>query len=136
MATSSMSSSSSASEKDSSSPPTISSNLNLLISNLCSFVTIKLDSTNFIVWKNQFQNILRATGLLCYVDGTKPCPTANQGDSETVSKDRDQWLLTDAHLYSCITEYFQLFFNARPVMNSGVLWKGDLCIFLTHTFIS
>ena len=68
---------------------------------------IKLDSTNFIIWKNQFQNILRATGFLCYIDGTKHCPiatTANQGESETVSTYRDQWLLTDLHLYSCITE--------------------------------
>ena len=37
----------------------IPSNLKMLISNLNAFITIKLDSSNYIVWKNQFYNILR-----------------------------------------------------------------------------
>ncbi|KAL7188244.1 hypothetical protein ACSBR1_038159 [Camellia fascicularis] len=52
----------------------IPSNLNLLISNLSSLVTVKLDSSNFVIWKNQMQNLLRATDLLTVVNGLKKCP--------------------------------------------------------------
>ncbi|XP_028077858.1 uncharacterized protein LOC114279781 [Camellia sinensis] len=56
-------------------------NLTLLISNLSSFVTVKLNAPIFLIWRNQIQNILRATGLLGYVDGTIPCPLAKIKDS-------------------------------------------------------
>lgn len=48
----------------SSSPSGLPSNLTLLISNLTSFVPYKLDSTYYIIWKKQFQNILNATKLM------------------------------------------------------------------------
>ncbi|GMP98213.1 hypothetical protein CsSME_00046184 [Camellia sinensis var. sinensis] len=70
-------------------------NLVLLISNLNSFVTVKLDFTDYIIWKTHLQNMLRATNLLCYVDGTCACPSATITDSE--GKD------IDSHLLSCIT---------------------------------
>ena len=58
----------------SSTTPLIPSNLSVLLSNLSALVTVKLDGTNFIVWKGQMQNILRATYLLKFVDGPFPCP--------------------------------------------------------------
>ncbi|GMQ00457.1 hypothetical protein CsSME_00047546 [Camellia sinensis var. sinensis] len=81
-------------------------NLTLLISNLNSFVTVKLDSTNYIVWKTHLQNILRATNLLCYVDGTCACPSATITDSEgknVINPEFLSWTQIDAHLLSCIT---------------------------------
>lgn len=56
-------------------------NLSLLISNLSSFITVKLGSSNFLIWKNQFQNILRATNLFGYVDGSTSKPSSTVKDS-------------------------------------------------------
>ena len=49
-------------------------NLSLLISNFQSLVTVKLDSSNFLIWKHQLQNVLRATELFDFVTGVIPCP--------------------------------------------------------------
>ncbi|KAL7230865.1 hypothetical protein ACSBR2_009199 [Camellia fascicularis] len=64
-----------------SSSSSIPSNLALLITNFSSFVTVKLDASNFSIWKNQVQNALRAKNLLGYVDGTLPCPPSVIKDS-------------------------------------------------------
>lgn len=80
--------------------------LTLLISNLSSVVTVKLDSTNYIVWKTQLQNILRATNLLNYVDGTLDSPPATVKDSEgkdVINSEFLSWTQIDSHLLSCIT---------------------------------
>lgn len=90
----------------SSSSFSIPSNLSLLISNLSSFVTVKLDSTNYIVWKRQFQNIRCANGLIGYVEGTIECPTTKTVDAsskEVLNASHQEWIVIDAHLLSCIT---------------------------------
>lgn len=51
----------------------IPKNLKLLISNLSSLITVKLDLTNFLIWKKQVQNILEATYLFGYFSGSTPC---------------------------------------------------------------
>uniref|UniRef100_A0A2N9J182 Integrase catalytic domain-containing protein n=1 Tax=Fagus sylvatica TaxID=28930 RepID=A0A2N9J182_FAGSY len=38
-------------------------------------MSVKLDSTNFIVWKHQLSSILKAYSMIDYVDGTVPSPT-------------------------------------------------------------
>ncbi|KAL7202430.1 hypothetical protein ACSBR1_033994 [Camellia fascicularis] len=81
-------------------------NLTLLISNLSPFVTIKLDSSNFIIWKSQMSNILRATNLLGYVNGTVLCPHPTVKDAngiKVLNTKHVQWNLIDAHLLSCLT---------------------------------
>ncbi|CAL5326068.1 unnamed protein product [Camellia sinensis] len=81
-------------------------NLTLLISNLNSFENVKLDCTNYIIWKNQLLNILRATKLLCYVDGSLTCLPLiifDSSNKEVVNPQYQQWLTIDAHLLSCIT---------------------------------
>ncbi|GMP95877.1 hypothetical protein CsSME_00044756 [Camellia sinensis var. sinensis] len=90
----------------SSTTPLIPSNLSVLLSNLSSLVTVKLDGTNFIVWKGQLQNILRATDLLKIVDGSFPCPAKkiqNSSGIEVPNPEAVQWRLLDAHLLSCVT---------------------------------
>ena len=90
----------------SSSSSGLPSNLGLLISNLNSLITVKLDSTNFIIWKNQLYNILSATDLLCSVDGLKPCPPIKIKDIngvETANPEVIHWKLIDSHLLSCTT---------------------------------
>ncbi|KAH7837548.1 hypothetical protein Vadar_015050 [Vaccinium darrowii] len=87
--------------------PSPSSNLSLLISNLNAFVSVKLDASNFIIWKNQWQNILKATGLYSFVDGTGVAPSTKIRDStnqEVTNLEFLQWMVDDAHLMSCISE--------------------------------
>ena len=81
-------------------------NLTLLISNLNAFVPTKLDSTNYIVWKSQIHNILKATKLLGFVDGTIICPSSiviDSNNQEVLNPDYTQWITIDSHLLSCIT---------------------------------
>ncbi|KAH7851869.1 hypothetical protein Vadar_017584 [Vaccinium darrowii] len=95
-----------AASSSSSTSSLIPPNLALLVSNLHSFVTLKLDSSNFIVWKNQLQIILRATGLLGYVDGSIACPPLKIKNAEGIEVTNDaflEWEMIDAHLLSCIT---------------------------------
>lgn len=78
----------------------------MLISNLNSFVTVKLDRTNFIIWKNQLQNILHATALLKFLDGSYPCPSPMIRNSSSVQIPNPEsilWRTIDAHLLSCLT---------------------------------
>ncbi|KAH7855909.1 hypothetical protein Vadar_030516 [Vaccinium darrowii] len=86
--------------------PSPSSNLALLITNLNAFVSVNLDAFNFIIWKNQWQNILKATGLYSFVDGTGVVPPAKIRDvtnQEVTNPEFLQWMIDDAHLMSCIS---------------------------------
>ncbi|GMP97522.1 hypothetical protein CsSME_00045744 [Camellia sinensis var. sinensis] len=77
------------------------SNFIFLISNLSFFVTVKLDSSNFIIWKNQLSNILRATSLLYFVDGSSICPPKLMHDSnnkEVPNPCYASWILVNSHL--------------------------------------
>ena len=47
----------------------------LLLSNMSNLMSVKLDSTNFIVWKHQLSSILKAYSMIDFVDGTVPSPT-------------------------------------------------------------
>lgn len=90
----------------SSSSVTIPENLKLLISNLSSLVTVKLDPTNFIVWRKQVQNILQVTYLFGYLDGTMACPSPITKDSngkDVVNTEFMKWKIIDSHLLSCLT---------------------------------
>lgn len=94
------------SSSSSSTAPILPPNLSLLISNLSSFITVKLDSSNFLIWKNQFQNILRATYLIGYVDGSTSCPSPTIKDSagkDLMNPEFLMWNTIDAHLLSVIT---------------------------------
>ncbi|KAH7852105.1 hypothetical protein Vadar_020756 [Vaccinium darrowii] len=103
--------------------PSPSSNLSLLISNLGSFISVKLDSTNFIIWKDQWEHIPKATGLTLFVDGIGVQPTPRVHDSsnqEVTNPEFLQWIVDDAHLTSCICGTLSL--SIYPVVlncNSG-----------------
>lgn len=52
-------------------PPTLA----FLVSNFTSLVNIKLDSSNYLLWKTQVENVMSANGFLGYLDGTVVCPS-------------------------------------------------------------
>lgn len=84
----------------------IPENLKLLISNLSSLITVKLDPTNFLIWKKQVQNILEATYLFGYLSGSTPCPPPIVKDSngkDVTNKEFMKWKIVDSHLLSCLT---------------------------------
>ncbi|GMQ08672.1 hypothetical protein CsSME_00052291 [Camellia sinensis var. sinensis] len=78
-------------------------------------------ASNFLIWKNQIHNMLRATGLIGYVDGSIPCPPAQIKDSsgsEISNPTRVQWDLIDAHLLSCLTATL-----SSPIYSTVVQFK-------------
>lgn len=90
----------------SSSSSLLPSNLTLLISNPSSFITVKLDSSNYIIWQRQFQNILRANGLIGYVEGSIQRPPMKITDANGKEVPNDafhSWSVVDGHLLSCLT---------------------------------
>ncbi|CAL5343183.1 unnamed protein product [Camellia sinensis] len=85
---------------------TLPPNLKLLISNPNSLITVKLDSSNYIIWRSQFLNFLRATDLLGFVTSTHPCPSLKIKDAngaEVFNPKFTIWTTIDTHLLSCIT---------------------------------
>ena len=87
--------------------PTISlpSNLIFFVSNLNSLVNIKLDQENYMVWKLQMRNALRANQLLDFVEGAIPKPVAVISDEsgEMVPNPvLNEWLNIDYQLVSCL----------------------------------
>ncbi|GAV88912.1 LOW QUALITY PROTEIN: UBN2_3 domain-containing protein, partial [Cephalotus follicularis] len=44
------------------------------LSNITNLVSIKLDYHNYLIWRSQFQPILRATQLYGYIDDSIACP--------------------------------------------------------------
>ncbi|KAJ8624241.1 hypothetical protein MRB53_032771 [Persea americana] len=45
-----------------------------LFSNIGNLISIKLDSQNYLLWKSRFLPVLRAHGMVGFVDGTCLCP--------------------------------------------------------------
>jgi transposase InsO family protein len=79
----------------------------LLLSNMSNLMSVKLDSTNFIVWKHQLSSILKAYSMIDYVDGTVPSPTrfltnANGALTTTVNPEFQLWNTRDQGLLALI----------------------------------
>ncbi|KAK6156491.1 hypothetical protein DH2020_010739 [Rehmannia glutinosa] len=74
--------------------------LRLLLQNLSSLVQVKLDNTNYHVWRIQIQTVLEAHDLLVWVDGTilPPAQCVDGSPNPAYSK----WLKVDRYLRSCL----------------------------------
>ncbi|XP_028098420.1 uncharacterized protein LOC114298114 [Camellia sinensis] len=100
------------------------SNLSFLILNLNSFVTVKLDINNFIVWNNQWHNILRATSLISYIDGSIAPPLdfiKDVAGIDVLNPNLNQWQIIDAHLLSCVTNKLHSIVKASNSMEDYLL---------------
>ncbi|KAA8547071.1 hypothetical protein F0562_003500 [Nyssa sinensis] len=62
--------------------------------NITSFVSVKLDGTNYLNWTTQFIPILRSHDLLGIVDGSEPCPVQFATDD----KDKPTSIVTTDYL--------------------------------------
>ena len=79
----------------------------LLLSNMSNLMSVKLDSTNFIVWKHQLSSILKAYSMIDFVDGTVPSSTRFLTNAEgilttTVNPDFQLWNIRDQALLTLI----------------------------------
>uniref|UniRef100_A0A2N9FT93 Integrase catalytic domain-containing protein n=1 Tax=Fagus sylvatica TaxID=28930 RepID=A0A2N9FT93_FAGSY len=79
----------------------------LLLSNMSNLMSVKLDSTNFIVWKHQLSSILKAYSMIDFVDGSVPSPTQFLTNAEgilttTVNPDFQLWNIRDQALLTLI----------------------------------
>uniref|UniRef100_A0A2N9HEG5 Retrotransposon Copia-like N-terminal domain-containing protein n=1 Tax=Fagus sylvatica TaxID=28930 RepID=A0A2N9HEG5_FAGSY len=77
----------------------------LILSNMSNLMSVKLDSSNFIVWKHQLSSILKAYSMIDFFDGTVPSPSRFLTDAKgnltsaanpefKIWNTRDQALLT------------------------------------------
>lgn len=80
---------------------TLPPSLAFLISNFHSFVTIKLDATNYLLWR-----IMRANGFYEYLDGSIVCPPTHIQNTEGTLVPNSKfalWKLIDTQLLMCLT---------------------------------
>uniref|UniRef100_A0A2N9FCJ3 GAG-pre-integrase domain-containing protein n=1 Tax=Fagus sylvatica TaxID=28930 RepID=A0A2N9FCJ3_FAGSY len=94
-----------ASSSTSSSSMVTSAPISTSLSNIINYVSIKLDETNYLLWRSQFVPILVANDLYGYVDGSiTPPPTiinSTEG-KESPNPDFLSWRKTDQFVLSCI----------------------------------
>lgn len=85
---------------------TIPPSLAFLVSNFHSLVNIKLDGTNYLLWKTQVQNVMLVNGFYGYLDGSVPQPpfqiSGTEG-SQIPNPAYAKWKLVDSQLLSCLT---------------------------------
>uniref|UniRef100_A0A2N9F8N5 Integrase catalytic domain-containing protein n=1 Tax=Fagus sylvatica TaxID=28930 RepID=A0A2N9F8N5_FAGSY len=79
----------------------------MLLSSMSNLMPVKLDSTNFIVWKHQLSSILRAYSMINFVDGTVQSPSRFLVDAEgnsttTVNPEFQSWDIRDQALLTLI----------------------------------
>ncbi|KAE9452858.1 hypothetical protein C3L33_15238, partial [Rhododendron williamsianum] len=85
---------------------TLPPSLVFMVTNFHSFVNIKLDSTNYLLWRIQVENIMQANGFFEYLDGSIPCPDPQiRATDETLTPNPAfaLWKLIDTQLLSCLT---------------------------------
>lgn len=63
------------------------------LNTLLHMITVKLNSTNYLLWKNQMNPILTYQNLFSHVDGSLPCPpcTITVGEKEVVNPEFSSW---------------------------------------------
>uniref|UniRef100_A0A2N9FNP9 Uncharacterized protein n=1 Tax=Fagus sylvatica TaxID=28930 RepID=A0A2N9FNP9_FAGSY len=79
-----------------------------LLSNISNYVTIKLDHSNYLMWKFQITGILDAYSLLDHLEDPTPCPSQflfshSETETQEVNPLYTQWRARDKALFSLIS---------------------------------
>ncbi|KAJ0024683.1 hypothetical protein Pint_06793 [Pistacia integerrima] len=89
----------------------LSSSSSLPLNTMVHMLTIKLTSTNYLLWQNQFLPLLTSQGLFGYLDGSVQAPSPKITGSDRTTQENPaytSWLNTDqtllSLLYSSLTE--------------------------------
>uniref|UniRef100_A0A2N9I2N4 Retrotransposon Copia-like N-terminal domain-containing protein n=1 Tax=Fagus sylvatica TaxID=28930 RepID=A0A2N9I2N4_FAGSY len=96
-----------ASSSSSTCSPTLTSTQTpmILLSNISNLVSVKLDHSNYVLWKYQITSILKAYSVLSFVDGTQQCPPEylqNSNGSLQENSLYQQWISRDQGLLTLI----------------------------------
>lgn len=84
---------------------TLPSSLAFLVSNFNSLVNIKLDGSNYLLWRLQIESIMEANGFLGYLDGSIPPPLSQICDEQGALIPNSAFSLQrliDSQLRSCL----------------------------------
>ncbi|KAA0067173.1 retrotransposon protein [Cucumis melo var. makuwa] len=100
-----------------------------LLSNICNLVPIRLDSTNYILWKYQVSSILKAHSFFGHIDDTLPCPpkhlsSSTLGTNSEINPEYLQWLSRSQALITLINATLSSSALAHVVgsVSSKALW--------------
>uniref|UniRef100_A0A2N9GJJ1 Retrovirus-related Pol polyprotein from transposon TNT 1-94-like beta-barrel domain-containing protein n=1 Tax=Fagus sylvatica TaxID=28930 RepID=A0A2N9GJJ1_FAGSY len=77
----------------------------ILLSNISNLVSVKLDQSNYVLWKYQITSILKAYSVLGFVDGTHQCPPSFFENGEGTHQENplyQQWISRDQGLLTLI----------------------------------
>lgn len=103
-----------------------------LFSNIGNLISIKLDSRNHLLWKSQFLPVLRAHGMVGFVDGSCICPPEFVLDSpEEVNPQRIKTFFVGSMLLFLLLSWLMLLASKLQEM-FGLHWTNDLLHCLTH----
>lgn len=81
------------------------SSLSFLIANFQSFITIRLESSNYFAWKTQVENALKANNLFDFVENSTVIPVSHVLDasgSKIPNPEFHRWITIDRMLLSCL----------------------------------
>ena len=73
----------------------------IVINNIVGLILIKLDGTNYLLWRSLFEPILRGQNLMQHIDGSVLPPS--RGSPEFIN-----WYVTDQALLSWINATFSI----------------------------
>lgn len=95
--------------------------------NITHLVSIKLDSTNYLLWKSQFLPVLISNDLLGYVDSTFPCPPQYTCDAEgryTPNPAYHAWIRTDQSVRSWLNATLtqEMLLDVHHLSSSHDVW--------------
>lgn len=106
------------------SPPSSLPTLPLLSApSITHLVSIKLDSTKYLILKSQFLPVLISYDLFGYVDGTIPCPPQWICDADGRALINPAWTRTDlfgrGSMPRSLATCFKMCMNTRPLVMFG-----------------
>lgn len=55
-----------------------------LLSHICTLVSVRLDSSNYVLWRFQITPILKAHSLFGFIDGSFPCPERSLKEDDKI----------------------------------------------------
>ncbi|KAI3935864.1 hypothetical protein MKW92_042353 [Papaver armeniacum] len=96
-------------------------------------ISLKLDDTNFLIWKNQMEPILISTDLIGYVDGsiTSPPEFIKDGESEILNPAYFKWRKWDKYVLSCLNSTFS---DSLSCSVLGCTTAAEVWSYLTKEF--
>ena len=68
---------------------------NLVIINVIAQTPLKLTSSNYLLWKLQFQTLFTGYDLQGFIDGSKPCPSQQLATDNSPNPAYHAWIRQD-----------------------------------------